>query len=535
MINIIPQSEVRLLKTPLEKDSEHTLNFSTIQDQSAYFLSRTQKTYSDFTYIREQQAIVVPDNYDTIYTCNYLMYKNNGFNNKYFYAFITKMEYVSENSTRIYFEIDSMQTWFFQLNMNQVFIEREHVSDDTIGLHTLPENLETGEYTEEERTSGEVTSFNYFLVPGGTGGSPQIGKVYVVLAVTTPGDFAIGTNNRKYNGVYSGLYYLVFKTEADANSYINYIQTQESEDNIVSVFLIPEYFLPNPTWVQSTGGSYSWYWVDFPSSNDGILLKESYCNKTSYLGNSYIPRNNKLLTWPFKYFIVSNNAGESYTYRYEEFNSNDCRFTIKGAITPGCSIKIMPKNYYGESINTLYSLDAPKLPTCSWLNDTYINWLTSNSVNLGLSLVEDSGKLMAGTFTGDIGGITSGVSSIAHTLGEVYSKSLTPPTAKGGINTGDCLYAEKISFTLHKKVIKEEYARIIDSYFDLYGYQVNTVKTPNITSRRNWNYIKTKLCDFTGDIPQEDLQKIKDIFNNGVTFWHNPENFLNYSVNNDII
>ena len=38
-----------------------------------------------------------------------------------------------------------------------------------------------------------------------------------------------------------------------------------------------------------------------------------------------------------------------------------------------------------------------------------------------------------------------------------------------------------------------------------------------------------------GKIVEFDLQKIKDIFNRGITFWHNAENFLNYSVNNDII
>ena len=163
MINIIPQSEVRLLKTPLEKDSEHTLNFSSLNDQTAYFLSKTVKTYTDFTYVRDNQTIVVDGSYDSIYTCNYLMYRNNGFNNKYFYAFITKMEYVSENSTRIYFEIDSMQTWFFQINFNQVFIEREHVSNDTVGLHTVPENVELGDYIDQSVTQEERESQVQFV------------------------------------------------------------------------------------------------------------------------------------------------------------------------------------------------------------------------------------------------------------------------------------------------------------------------------------------------------------------------------------
>jgi hypothetical protein len=69
----------------------------------------------------------------------------------------------------------------------------------------------------------------------------------------------------------------------------------------------------------------------------------------------------------------------------------------------------------------------------------------------------------------------------------------------------------------------------------MYGYQVNTLKVPNITGRRNWNYIKTIDINITGNIIQEDMQKIKNIFNNGVTLWHNPSTYLDYSQNNDII
>ena len=83
--------------------------------------------------------------------------------------------------------------------------------------------------------------------------------------------------------------------------------------------------------------------------------------------------------------------------------------------------------------------------------------------------------------------------------------------------------------------ITEEYAKIIDKYFSMYGYKVNDVKTPNITGRTNWNYVKTIGCNIVGDVPQDDMQKIKDIFNNGVTLWHNPNTFLDYSQSNNIV
>ena len=83
--------------------------------------------------------------------------------------------------------------------------------------------------------------------------------------------------------------------------------------------------------------------------------------------------------------------------------------------------------------------------------------------------------------------------------------------------------------------IKAEYAKIIDKYFSMYGYKVNDLKLPNISGRSNWNYVKTIGCNILGDIPQEDMEKIKSIFNNGVTFWHNPNTFLDYSQSNNIV
>ena len=83
--------------------------------------------------------------------------------------------------------------------------------------------------------------------------------------------------------------------------------------------------------------------------------------------------------------------------------------------------------------------------------------------------------------------------------------------------------------------IRPEYARIIDGYFSAYGYKVNTIKIPNVTGRTNWNYVKTVGCYIDADIPQEDLQEIKNLFDKGITFWHNPLTFRDYSQSNAIV
>ena len=90
-------------------------------------------------------------------------------------------------------------------------------------------------------------------------------------------------------------------------------------------------------------------------------------------------------------------------------------------------------------------------------------------------------------------------------------------------------------FTIKPMSVRAEYARIIDDFFTMYGYKVNVVKTPSITGRRYWNFVKTVDCNIEGDVPQEDLLIIRNIFNKGCAFWHGASNMGNYNLTNSIV
>ena len=514
MINIIPQSEVRLLNTPLKKDIEHTLSFSTLNDQTAYFLSKVVRSYTDFTYIREQQVIVVPETYDNIYTCNYLMYRNNGFNNKYFYAFITKMEYVSENSTRIYFELDSIQTWYFQINYNNVFIEREHVANDTIGLHTIPEGLETGEYITTTPQS-----------------SNHIGTTCLCMGLST------GTNGANMNSQYTGIHYRFFKTDNDQYAYSaldRYKDTILNNDEaIVCIFPLPINMINDyVNWNMPIGESGLKYGILTNSNIDGAFGLGTFGGSWQNKLGTYTPRNNKLLTYPYRYLLLSNNNGGNNTYKFEDFSGNPS-FNVYGSLVPSCSFLCVPNNYKGATLNYSESLVGAKMPLACWTSDLYTNWATQNGINKDFANIVNENDAQIANITSMTG---IGNIGIFGAMKEIYSHSQIPNAMKGNTNGGDVNYSlGNCNYLLYTMFIKPEYASVIDDYFDKYGYKVNELKTPNINSRRNWNYIKTIECNFTGDIPEEEMKNIKDLFNRGITFWHNAENFLNYSVNNDII
>ena len=68
----------------------------------------------------------------------------------------------------------------------------------------------------------------------------------------------------------------------------------------------------------------------------------------------------------------------------------------------------------------------------------------------------------------------------------------------------------------------------------MYGYQTNRVKTPNISARPHWNYIKTNDCVIEGSVPCDDMNKICSIFDGGITFWKKGSEVGNYSLDNSI-
>ena len=521
---VTPNTELYLLKVPIEMDDKNQLTFSTTSAQESYFLGCTKIHYENFTYQRKDGVLRIPDNVDNIMDYNYVMYKNTSYYDKWFYAFITDMQYISDGMASVSIKTDVFQTWMFDINYKKCFVEREHVNDDTIGLHTVPEGLEMGDYINQEVTSTEEKSIN-FIDRSGTHND------YVVLGVTnTALQYAMPGND--YNRSFGGLTYLVFPTFGDCRLYISYAQTQLSEDNIYTAFMVPYLIGINGSGFQWISASEGFTFAYIEPSDMPTYLCTGSINKPTVLDKNYSPKNKKLLTFPYVYLNIDNNSGSVHTYMYEYFTqingsySSSCTFEVQGTITTGCSIKLYPIHYkQGKTAlntsqeNYIESLDAGKLPTCSWTNDSYTNWLTQNAVNMPLgmagsaiSIVAGVGLIATGVGVGAGAGlIATGGVGIANSLKQVYEHRLIPETAKGGVNQATLNFAKGLTFTAYKMSIKEEYAKIIDDYFSAYGYKVNSFKIPNITGRLNWNYVKTIGMNITGEIPQKDLQEIKNM------------------------
>lgn len=527
MTAIAPSTDIYLLKLPIELDDENQLTFASASAQATYFQSLTKTSAEDTTYQRRDETIRYPAGIDSILQYNYVMYKNVNYSKKWFYARITNMAYVGDEMTAISIEEDTFQTWQFDLVYSQCFVEREHVNDDTIGANTIDEGLELGEYTVNSSDTikpDKVTK---------DAQNTTISRIYPIFFQVT--QLASGISiaesmfESSYNGIFSGLYFFAVTSEAAARSVIaRYAGHQE---DIVAIFLAPKEYLDGANVFGELG-----YNIYIPKNQ--TVLSSLVANKTitrpSTL-NGYTPKNQKLFCWPFSYVSVTNNAGINTEFKFEDFLNATPIFMMSGAIGQGCTTKLCPVGYKGSGANVErfdYGIVGAKYPICGWASDYYTNWCVQNAVNTPVKNMQAITGTAANLATGNIGGI---IGQIGGLLSERHQAKLHPDQAMGDTNSSDILIGWQRYFTVNCMSVRAEIARSIDEYLSAYGYKVNRIKTPNTQGRTNWNFVKTVGSAIHAYIPQNAVDKINKMFDNGITLWHNASTFRDYSQSNTIV
>ena len=172
----IPNSTLYLCKNvDLDPNYNYTIDFENITAQANYFDSKIATEFEineGYSYVRDTQALKVQAKVDDLLGINYLFY-NNG--NKRYYAFITKKEYVSEICTKIEFKLDVLQSFMFNYEIDESFVEREHQDRySKTGTTLTPiynretENIEKGqEYIKTSRTKiADNIPANFTLATG---------------------------------------------------------------------------------------------------------------------------------------------------------------------------------------------------------------------------------------------------------------------------------------------------------------------------------------------------------------------------------
>ena len=165
MGTIAPNSRVYLLEgVPLDNTYENTIHFASAALQSAYFLETTSTYYNynprlitPLSYQRVNEGVLrVNLPYDQLFHVNYMMFQNTTQNTKWFYAFVLNVEYINEQASNIYYELDVMQTWYMEAHLLDSYIERCHTTTDNLDEHLELEDVPLGDIICEQDVTDNI-------------------------------------------------------------------------------------------------------------------------------------------------------------------------------------------------------------------------------------------------------------------------------------------------------------------------------------------------------------------------------------------
>lgn len=529
-----PQGIVKIYRDiPWHSDYEHVRMFEDTSERNT-FLERNKKFQSDnFTYIRDERALRVPIKADDLYDCNYISFLNMGFGTRLFCAFITDVRYINNETSEIYFELDWYQTWWYDCELQQCFVEREHVGDDTIGLHTVDEGLFFGDYIARAVDS-EV--YDHWVI--------QIKYAPSYYVATKRGNYSMTYDEHcKQYTIRTEEYDMISDPSYVAQMIANINDQVDEGNEVVAINVYPKIFKEDYDETEAHLLKVS-YHTNFGRPSDFVNAQGTVIEEP------YTPQNGKLYVYPYCFLRATNQVDTIRDYRWENFNvfkdgTDHPIFWIRYNYANRIGCEIIPYKYAGmefdfnESIplNEFPGIDFHATDTLAPLKSVLSTICTTLGSAAGMTMGSVGGVAGAtagGTVGGKVGSVTAQM--VGTMFGGLQDHS---QTKLGGSNCNLNLKYDTFGFWFYSMSIKAEYAKIIDEYFTRYGYKINRVKIPDIATRERFNYIKTngaivdgKVVDgrIVGHIPDEAEVELARIFDKGTTVWHD-NNIGNYSGN----
>ena len=579
---------------PFSNDYKHTRRFNNGTEQLNYFTGKSNVHYmSETTFVENngKTYISADASIDQLRDANYLLFQNENYNNKYFFAFITKLVRKTSNTTYVYFEIDVYQTWIFDVTWKPSYVVREHCplwnSDGSPVINTIDEGLNYG-------TDYENVKVERFI--------PNNGIRFLVIACKKA---VHGTMKDKVLPSLVGVgqpfsYYVVPFVDKDEvvnatiqgeshrmTTLIDTLSALYNDDkmtnNIVTMFITEQIGLR-----YTTGENENGYGINFSSDgqvveyaetgagNEGVAKMvyvsdcKQFISKNNFIGNKYdgyrSVKESKLLMYPYTVLTIDDMQGNRRDYKNEYIERPDITIVSKGSMgtsnktsysVAGYNMNINSTNHqYLTDEWSIQNINPNDVSIMTELISAYIqgnknqlhNQKDQISLNgmagLGQNTLGMAGAGLQGGSAGIISGASSGISAIKGSASTVLQlqaigakiddiRNVPPQINKMGTNTSYDVGNGYNGLFLIKKQIKPEYQKKLEDFFKMFGYKKNEVKIPNFNTRQNWNYVETKDCNIVGDFNVEDLNELKSIFNNGITLWH-TDDVGNYDLSNEV-
>ena len=585
MAYIAPNSTVKILRSiSIDNSYRNTILQSDKASQFSMFNDYTKYSLTNYSYQRVNKgAIRVEILADNLYDCNYMLFQNTAYGNKWFYAFITNVNYINDNTSEIEYQIDVMQTWYFDYDLGRCLVVREHTLTDNIGEHLVPENMGSSEMIALDNDYYYIGLSNAFRIVLYYAPNKYIYTFNNGTITKTTVDPQVTPTGQIVNGIYIGARTISFLMENSSDTALEAVAL--SLGNCINAMLadgteiIKITQIPTIIWnaATATGSLTATKTINQPTafySPDG--------------SHTYTPKNKKLYSSPYQKLVVTNNEGQSSELKWELFSGNNgttkqAEFQIKGIALPTPVLMSTPLSYRRVNFDYESGLTVTDFPECSWSEDSYAKWWNANkaSYNASMNAINvrqgmSTASALLNTGANIAGDIAMGMpppaaigkealNFVFNQAGEMVNSALqakqlmatkenaqaTPDNLCGQINCSMLRWLQngRYGFHYYAMGITNDNAKAIDDYFSMYGYTVNEVKIPNVKSegvahtslRPFWNYVQTSGCNVlpagwsSGNpvgLPQDAMNLIAKIYDNGITFWDHLVRVGNYQLNN---
>lgn len=382
-------TDITFTNVPWNSDYRDIVMFKTTDDLNRYIdRNPTANINLKTTYAKVDQPISISTPFNVANRFNYVRVYNPAQPIKgsdvprYFYYFVTSVNYVAPNNTTITVQLDVVQTYIRQVRFGRCYIERGHIgiaNEDNFRNYgrdylTIPEGLDVGDsYQILRRQRRQVMS----LVGKNTGESPvnmqQVG-VNVLITSTVdlsadPGSIAnpklVSARGGYAGGIATGAAMYLFTSMQEFVVFMaNYAQYPWVTQGITSITYIPDYRRLGIT----LGAKLKFGGYALPASRNTIWPFDiiEYNNagsggdfRNDVLIRNYIPPRYhhlmKFRTFPYLAVRIASNTGQQVILQPERWNSKTGRMKeMMTMLAPNARVTIYPSNY-----DSVISADDP--------------------------------------------------------------------------------------------------------------------------------------------------------------------------------
>jgi hypothetical protein len=578
-------------------DNSHVRRFDNLVNQTAFFDSRVKAWVGEnYKYNRVDNyefELLIKGSIKNTQQLGYARIKNIFDGDKWYYCFINKVVYVDDLTVKLQLTLDFYQTYCFDMNILPSYVERHHTRlynpDGSPVINTTEENLDYGKqyrivnnsevkYTEiymlgiiSTKQLGDTTSLptdKYVGLP-----TPLY---YYYIPYTLNENKAIQVkwaNKTRYVPLLIEIFKQLQTSSEIVNSIVSLYTTLYTGVDFNSVYHKDTGILDLDSLDEKTQEGLIVESFKIVSADDASLIRianiKQFKDIEIFKLNKYsgVPNyvESKLKMSPYTIITMTDLKGNQMDIEPEFISDMDMKIRARGSAGTQNKIGYYISNYLVNQNNVndassyLHSMIDENPNNAPIVTDAVADYTQGNinSIETKKSLSERNRNVEIATgalnmipslFTGAVGagfGVTSFATGAINAENRHYNDIKTleakqkdieniPPNAKNMGGNASYEWGNRLIFPrMVIKTVTAEKAKKLSDYFGMYGYQVNELTQPNVNTRTKWNYVKCTTLNVQSGMNREIILKFKEIFEKGVTLWHDDDMF-NYNRVNEV-